>query len=592
MPRIHENMGLFFLQNCTIPYLMDLRILHFIFTFSIILHVHTAFSGTINKPVKETVHAKQGMVVSSEPNASQAGIQILKRGGNSIDAAVAVGFALAVTHPQAGNIGGGGFMVIRLADGTATSFDYREKAPAKSVRNMFLDQHGNFIPEKSQEGYIACGVPGSVAGMLLAHEKFGKLSRAQVLQPAINLAQKGFRVTASFARDINSALVNFGKYPATKKICLHAGSPYKEGDTFIQSDLAETLKRIAKEGRDGFYQGETAKLIVTEMNRGGGLISFEDLVSYRAIERPVVQGKYRGYEVLSMGPPSSGGVMLIHLLNLLENYDIAGSGFGSVETMSIMTEAMKLAYADRAEFLGDPDFYNVPVKTLLSRSYADERRKLIAPGAAKPSAAISHGVILPKEHEETTHYSVIDRWGNAVSTTTTINGWFGNGVVVDGAGFFLNNEMDDFSAKPGVPNMFGVVGGEANAIQPNKRMLSSMTPTIVLKNQKPFLLVGSPGGSTIMTTVLQVLMNVVDYGMNLRQAVDAPRIHHQWLPDTLQYEKTAITQEVLMELKRRGFFPVERTGIQGRVEAIMVDVKDGSYLGVSDFRGPGLAVGY
>jgi gamma-glutamyltranspeptidase / glutathione hydrolase len=584
--------GFSFLQKSTVPFFMVHRILHFILAFSIIFYVHTVFSGTINRTVKGTVQAKQGMVVSSEPNASQAGIQILKRGGNSIDAAVAVGFALAVTHPQAGNIGGGGFMVIRMADGTATSFDYREKAPAKSARDMFLDHQGNYIPEKSQEGYAACGVPGSVAGMLLAHEKFGKLSRAQVLQPAINLAQKGFRVTASFARDINSALMNFGKYPATKKICLHAGSSYKEGDTFIQSDLAETLKRIAKEGRDGFYKGKTANLIVAEMNRGGGLISFEDLVSYGAVERTALRGNYHGSEILSMGPPSSGGVLLIHLLNLLENYDIAGSGFGSVETMSIMTEAMKLAYADRAEFLGDPDFYNVPVKTLLSRSYADERRKLIVPGAAKPSAAISHGVISPKEHEETTHYSVIDRWGNAVSTTTTINGWFGNGVVVDGAGFFLNNEMDDFSAKPGVPNMFGVVGAEANAVQPNKRMLSCMTPTIVVKNQKPFLVLGSPGGSTIITTVLQVLMNVVDHGMDLRRAVDAPRIHHQWLPDTLQYEKTALPHEVVLELKRRGFFPVERTGLQGRVEAIMVDVKDGSYLGVSDFRGPGLAVGY
>jgi gamma-glutamyltranspeptidase/glutathione hydrolase len=284
--------------------------------------------------------------------------------------------------------------------------------------------------------------------------------------------------------------------------------------------------------------------------------------------------------------------LLIHMLNLLEKYDIAGSGFGSVETTGILTEAMKLAYADRAEFLGDPDFYHVPIKTLLSRSYADERRKLIAPGAAKPSATISHGIILPREHEETTHYSVIDRWGNAVSTTTTINGWFGNGVVVDGAGFFLNNEMDDFSAKPGVPNMFGVVGAEANAVQPNKRMLSSMTPTIVVKNQKPFLILGSPGGTTIITTVLQVLLNVVDHTMDLRHAVDAPRIHHQWLPDTLQYEKAAFSKDLALELKHRGFNPIERSGPQGRVEAIMVDPKKGSFLGVSDFRGPGLAVGY
>jgi gamma-glutamyltranspeptidase/glutathione hydrolase len=571
---------------------MNPRIINIIRFCFIFLLVQPAFSGAADNSVKKTTQARQGMVVSSEPNASQVGIQILKQGGNSIDAAVAVGFALAVTHPQAGNIGGGGFMVIRMANGTTTTFDYREKAPAKSAKDMFLDDKGKYDPEKSQEGYLACGVPGSVAGMLLAHEKFGTLTRAQVLQPAIELAMKGFRVTAPFARDLNSALKNYGRYAVTRKSCLHDGKPYKEGDTFIQTDLAKTLKRIAKDGRDGFYKGETAKLIVAEMNRGGGLISSDDLASYKAVERTALRGSYRGYEIISMGPPSSGGVLLIHMLNLLEKFDIAGSGFGSVESVSILTEAMKLAYADRAEFLGDPDFFHVPVKTLLSKSYADERRKLMAPEAAKPSTAISHGIITKTEHEETTHYSVIDQWGNAVSTTTTINGWFGNGVVVDGAGFFLNNEMDDFSAKPGVPNMFGVVGAEANAVQPNKRMLSSMTPTIVVKNQKPFLVLGSPGGSTIITTVLQVLMNVVDHGMNIRQAVDAPRIHHQWLPDTLCYEQAALSKDVAQELKHRGFILAERPGYQGRVEAIMIDPDNGLYLGVSDFRGYGLAVGY
>jgi gamma-glutamyltranspeptidase/glutathione hydrolase len=496
---------------------MNPRVIYIIRFFFILLLVQSAFSGVADNSVKKTTQARQGMVVSSEPNASQAGIEILKQGGNSIDAAVAVGFALAVTHPQAGNIGGGGFMVIRMADGTTTTFDYREKAPAKSAKDMFLDDKGNYVPEKSQEGYLACGVPGSVAGMLLAHEKFGILNRAQVLQPAIKLATKGFKVSAPFARDLNAAFENYGKYQATGKFCSNDGKPYKEGEIFVQPDLANTLIRIAKEGRDGFYKGETAKLIVAEMNRGGGLISSDDLASYKAVERTPLRGSYRGYEIVSMGPPSSGGVLLIYMLNLLEKYDIAGLGFGSVETISILTETMKLAYADRAEFLGDPDYFHVPINTLLSKSYADERRKLIAPASAKPSTTISHGTITQKEHEETTHYSVIDRWGNAVSTTTTINGWFGNGVVIDGAGFFLNNEMDDFSAKPGVPNMFGVVGAEANAVQPNKRMLSSMTPTIVVKDQKPFLILGSPGGSTIITTVLQVLMNVVDYGMNIRQ---------------------------------------------------------------------------
>ena len=498
---------------------MKYRLINRVVFSLIVIVIHLSISGAGDTDGKEIAEASQGMVVSSEPNASRAGIQILKEGGNSIDAAVAVGFALAVTHPQAGNIGGGGFMVIRMADGSATTFDYREKAPAKSVKKMFLDENGNYVPERSRVGYLACGVPGSVAGLLRAQEKFGKLTRAQVLQPAIDLALKGFIVSVSFARDLSSALKTFGKFPGTIKVCTLHGKPYTEGDTFIQPDLAETLKRIAKEGRDGFYKGKTAKLFVDEMNRGGGLISYSDLASYEAIERSPVRGTYRGYEILSMGPPSSGGVLLIHLLNLLEKYNIAASGFGSCEHISTLTEAMKLAYADRAEYLGDPDFFHVPTSTLLSKSYADERRKLIAPEVAKPSARISHGVIPQQEHKETTHYSVIDRWGNAVSTTTTINGWFGNGVVVEGAGFFLNNEMDDFSAKLGAPNMFGSAGGKANAVQPNKRMLSSMTPTIVLKDQKPFFILGSPGGTTIITTVLQVLMNVVDFGMDIRHHV-------------------------------------------------------------------------
>ena len=570
---------------------MNRRINNIIFFCFVLFIIHTSYSGIDERNSQPTLQAQQGMVVSSEPNASHVGVQILKLGGNSIDAAVAVGFALAVTHPQAGNIGGGGFMVIRMADGSSTTIDYREKAPAKSVKDMFLDEHGISVPQRSQEGYLACGVPGSVAGMLLTHEKFGALRRAQVIEPAIKLALKGFRITSSFARDLNSALKNFGKFSSTRKVCSRNGSPYKEGDLFFQPDLAKTLTRIAKDGRDGFYKGKTVNLIVAEMNRGGGLISSEDLASYQAIERPAVRGRYRGYEILSMGPPSSGGVMLIHLLNILENFNITGSGFASVETISILTEAMQLAYADRAEFFGDPDFFRVPVDTLLSKSYAHERRTLIHPTAATPSISISHGTII-KEHEETTQYSVIDRWGNAVSTTTTINGWFGNGVVVEGAGFFLNNEMDDFSAKPGVPNMYGVLGSEANEIQPNKRMLSSMTPTIIVKDQKPYLILGSPGGSTIITTVLQVVLNVVDHGMALRQAVDAPRIHHQWFPDELRYERSAFPPSVAQGLKDRGFNLVEMSGNQGRVEAIMIDPLNGMYQGVSDFRGYGLADGY
>ncbi len=531
------------------------------------------------------------MVVSSEPNSSQAGIQILKKGGNAVDAAVAVGFALAVTFPQAGNIGGGGFMVIRFSDGTTTTLDYREKAPAKAWKEMFLDGKGNYVPEKSQEGYLSCGVPGSVAGMLLAQKKYGKLTREQVLQPAIKLAQEGFMINKPFAEDLNFALKNFRKYPGTRKTCSRDGKPYKQGEMFIQTELAKTLRRIAQKGTEGFYKGETARLIIAEMNRGKGLITFDDLFDYQAIERPALIGNYRGYEIISMGPPSSGGILLIQLLNLLEKYDISSMGRVSVPTVSVMAEAMKLAYADRAEFLGDPDFVKVPVKDLISKTYADERRALIDPLVPKPSNEVSPGTI-PAEREETTHYSVIDRWGNTVSTTTTLNGSFGSGIVVEGAGFFLNNEMDDFSAKPGAPNMYGVIGKEANAIHPHKRMLSSMTPTIVLRNHQPFLVLGSPGGSTIITTVLEVILNIIDHHMDLLEAVDAPRIHHQWLPDTLRYERSALTQEVQRELVRRGFDLSERQGSQGRVEAIMIDSTKGWYYGASDRRGYGKAAGY
>ena len=536
--------------------------------------------------------AKNGMVVAAEPIAARAGAEILKSGGNAIDAAVAVGFALAVTYPQAGNIGGGGFMVIRLADGRTTTIDYREKAPLKAWKDMFLDDKGNYLPQKSREGYLSCGVPGSVAGLLLALERYGTLNREKILQPAINLAEEGMKVSGPFAHDLKSALSRFAQYKSTYRVFLKDGKPYRPGDTLFQPDLAATLKRIASKGRDGFYKGTTADLIVAEMQRGRGLISYDDLASYQAIERPPVIGTYHGHKIISMGTPSSGGILLIQLLNLLEQYDLTASGFASARTVTLMTEAMKLAYADRAEFLGDSDFYPVPVAKLISKSYADERRKLIDSNAAKPSSAVSHGSLRMQEHNETTHYSVIDQWGNAVSVTTTINDWFGSGIVVDNAGFLLNTEMDDFAAKPGTPNMFGVTGSAANAIQPQKRILSSMAPTIVLKDDKPYLIVGSPGGPTIITTVLQVILNVIDHHMNLQQALDAPRIHHQWLPDTLWYEKSGLADEVLMKLKRLGFNLIERNGNQGDVEAILIDPKTELFYGVADRRGRGAAVGY
>lgn len=541
---------------------------------------------------RHPIQGKNGMVVSAEPNASQVGIEILQQGGNAIDAAVAVGFALAVTYPQAGNIGGGGFMVVRFANGRTTTIDYREKAPAKAWRDMFLDEKGNYLPAKSQEGYLSCGVPGSVAGLLFALERYGTLGRKKVLQPVIKLAEKGFMISKPFAHDLDNALARFGYHKSLCRIFSKNGKSLKTGDLLLQLDLAGTLERIAQNGSDGFYKGKTADLIVAEMQRGGGLISLDDLHSYRAMERPPVVGTYRGYDIISMGPPSSGGILLIQLLNLLEPFNLSASGCASKRTIVLMAEAMKLAYADRAEFLGDSDFFPVPVAQLVSKSYAAERCRLIDSSAIKPSSAILHGSIQLKEHNETTHYSVIDQWGNAVSVTTTINDLFGNGIVVDGAGFFLNNEMDDFASKPGQPNMFGVTGGEANAIQPQKRMLSSMAPTIVSKDGKPYLIIGSPGGSTIITTVLQIILNVIDHKMGIQEAVDAPRIHHQWLPDTLWYEKGGLENNVVEQLNHLGFNIIEQQGHQGNVEAILVDSKNRTYWGVADRRGYGVAIGY
>jgi gamma-glutamyltranspeptidase/glutathione hydrolase len=541
---------------------------------------------------KDAVRGKKGMVVSADEFASRVGIEILKKGGNAVDAAVAVGFTLAVTFPQAGNIGGGGFMVIRMADGRTTTIDYRERAPAASHRDMYLDEEGNLVSEKSETGHLSVGVPGSVAGLLYALEKYGTRKRDQVIQPAIDFAERGFPVSYRFAGAMKEELEKLSTYPATMKIFTKSGAAYEEGDMLVQTDLASTLKRIKQQGRDGFYKGRTADLIVREMKRGGGLITLEDLESYQPVERPPVMGTYRGNEIVSMGPPSSGGVALVQLLNLMEGYDVGATGFGSSRTISLLAEAMKLVYADRAHYLGDSDFYPVPIEKLISKEYAAERRNLIDTTRATPSSQISQGSFEIREGSETTHYSIVDRWGNAVSVTTTINSWFGSFVVVDGAGFLLNNEMDDFSAKPGAPNMYGLLGGEANAIEPGKRMLSAMTPTIVLKDQKPWMLIGSPGGSTIITTVLQVIMNVVDYGMPIQEAIDAPRIHHQWYPDTLLYEKRGMVMDVLENLQRRGYALKERNGYQGRAEGIIIDRDEGVYWGATDPRGYGSAIGY
>ncbi len=541
---------------------------------------------------KKPVRAKNGMVVAADPLAAKAGMEILKQGGNAVDAAVAVGFALAVTYPAAGNIGGGGFMNIRFADGRSFTIDYREKAPASAFRDMYLDSAGNFLPNKSTYGHLAAGVPGAVAGMLMGLEKFGTMNRKQVISPAVEFAEKGFPLLYELASDIKSNQIDFSPFPGSMKSFTKNGKPYEEGEIWKQPDLALTLKRIIEKGRDGFYKGKTAELIVAEMKRGGGLISYADLENYQAVLRKPVKGTYRGYEIISMPPPSSGGTALLQLLNIVEAYDLKSYGHNSAETLHRYIEAMRRVYADRAEFLGDPDFYKVPVQWLTSKEYANKRRATIDTAKASRSEDVKHGTPPPYEREETTHYSVVDKWGNCASVTTTLNGGFGSYVVVDGAGFLLNNEMDDFSAKPGVPNMFGALGNIANEIQPNKRMLSSMTPTIVLKNGKPFMVIGTPGGTTIITTVMQVICNVIDFGMNIQEAIDAPRIHHQWSPEKTFYEKRGLSFDTIEKLKAMGHILEERRGTSGLAEGIIIDTEKGIFYGASDPRGYGAAAGY
>lgn len=532
------------------------------------------------------------MAVTADPFASTVGMQILKQGGNAVDAAVAVGFALAVTYPAAGNIAGGGFMNIRFADGKCVTIDYRETAPSGASRDMFLDSNKNFIKEKSTLGHLAAGVPGSVDGLLAALERYGTMSRRQVMKPAIDLAINGFPLPPELADGLNKARSSFEKFPGSKKYFTSKDSIFREGEKWTQADLGKTLKRIAEKGRDGFYKGKTADLIVKEMERGGGLITHSDLENYRSLIHEPVKGTYRGFEIISQPPASSGGIALIQLLNILEQYELKSYGHNSAGTLHRYIEAMRRVYADRAEHLGDPDFYSVPVEWLTSKAYAKELRGSIDTISAGSSSVISHGIPPPREHEQTTHYSIVDKWRNCVSVTTTLNGSFGNFVAVDGAGFLLNNEMDDFSAKPGVPNVYGAVGNVANEIQPGKRMLSSMTPTIVLKDGAPFMVIGTPGGTTIITTVMQVICNVIDFGMNIRQAIDAPRIHHQWIPDTVYYEKRGLSMDTVEKLHVMGHTLSEREGTSGLAEGIIIDTIHGILYGAADPRGYGTASGY
>lgn len=533
-------------------------------------------------PTKSTI-TENAMVVSPHPLASDIGVEILKKGGNAVDAAIAVQFAIAVCYPRAGNLGGGGFMVIRTKDGTIDALDYREKAPANAHRDMYLDSLGNVIEGMSTEGHKASGVPGTVAGLFEAHKKYGKLPMDELIRPAIRLAERGYVVTATEAERFNRYQESFRKYNISPSPFLK--ERWVEGDDLVQRELAQTLERIRTGSTKGFYEGETADQIVAEMQSGGGLITHEDLKNYRATWRKPIVGDYKGYRVISMPPSSSGGVALLQMLGMVENYDLGSMDFHSVDAVHLMVEAERRAYADRAQHLGDSDFYEVPIDSLISEAYLQERMADFSPTQASLSDSVLAGNFnLVKESFETTHTSVIDAEGNAVSVTTTLNSNFGSKVWVDGAGFFLNNEMDDFSVKPGVPNQFGLVGAEANAIHPGKRMLSSMTPTIVEKDGKVFMVLGAPGGSTIMTAVFQTFINVVEFNMNLEDAVNAGRFHHQWLPDQIQMEKGALDSTTVKALEAIGhrFREVDYMAV---IKAIRV-LPDGRLHGVADPRNP------
>lgn len=536
----------------------------------------------VEEDVFHPVRATQGMVASVDAMATQVGVDILKQGGNAVDAAVAVGYALAVTHPQAGNLGGGGFMLLRTKDGATTAIDFREMAPAGATRDMFLDEQGNPDSKKSLTSPLASGTPGTVAGLSLALEKYGSLPLNSVVRPAIKLAQEGFIVNDALADDLKTyGSEVLPQHENSKAIFWKDGEPLKKGDKLVQQDLANSLTMIAENGPDAFYKGEIARQIAQQMQQNGGLITTDDLAAYQAVERTPVSGEYRGYQIFSMPPPSSGGIHIVQILNILENFDMKKYGFGSADAIQIMAEAEKYAYADRSEYLGDPDFVNVPWQALTSKAYAKSIAGQIDINKAKPSGEIRPGKLAPYESDQTTHFSVVDKDGNAVAVTYTLNTTFGTGIVAGNTGILLNNQMDDFSAKPGIPNVYGLVGGEANAVGPKKRPLSSMSPTIVVKDGKTWLVTGSPGGSRIITTVLQMVVNTIDFGMNVAEATNAPRFHHQWLPDELRVEK-GFSPDTLKLLEQKGQ-KVALKEAMGSTQSIMVG-PDGELYGASDPR--------
>ncbi len=542
---------------------------------------------------RKGVLGKNGMVAAAHEEASKAGVEILKAGGNAIDAAIATHYALAVVFPFAGNLGGGGFAVIREKNGKTHSIDFREKAPLAAHRDMYLDKDGNVIDGLSLKGHLASGVPGSVDGMARLHEKFGKLSWEKILEPAIRLAEKGVILTEREARGLNNNKKTFVEVngPNLKYFIKPDGSEWKTGDLLVQQDLAECLKRIQKSAREGFYSGKTADLLVSEMKKGGGIITHEDLKQYKSAWRKPLISSYRDHKVISMAPSSSGGIALIQMLKLMEQYPLQQWGWNSAKTAQVMIEAERRVYADRAKWLGDTDFVKVPIDELISDDYLKQRWKGFNPELATKSSEIEGGNVPGYEKMETTHFSVVDKEGNAVSLTTTINGAYGSKVIVEGGGFLMNNEMDDFSIKAGVPNMFGLIGNKANEIAPGKRMLSCMTPTILEKDGKLFMVVGTPGGSTIMTSIFQTILNVVDHKMTMQQSVNALKFHHQWLPDRTVFEKGAFTDKTLEELRKKGYHMDQQNGTLGRMDCVLVH-PDGTLEGASDPRADNTSVGY